>query len=140
MRMNNRCIWLWLALVGVLTGCGSSSIGGGSNADQGPDRVQIQVLEVGQSAPGQPVAFEQADQVRHFYQTINTLSPYPKDAICTTEMGPRYTMTFSQSGKTTLSVTAERYGCQRLTLGKTDQRQGNRQFWQELDQLLAKKS
>jgi hypothetical protein len=140
MKVSRNIIWLCLFIVGALAGCSGSSGGTNVEQDQGPDKVQIQVFEVDQKAPAKTVTFSQADQVQQFYQTINATSPYPENPVCTMELGPHYILTFSQAGKNMLTVTAERYGCQKLTLGKNNLRQGNQQFWQQMDQLITKAS
>jgi hypothetical protein len=140
MKLSRNIVWLCLFIVGALVGCGSSTTGANAEPDRRPDKVQIQVFEVDPKAsgPSKTVTFGQADQVRQFYQTVNAMPPYPENAVCTMELGPHYILTFSQGGKNMMTATAERYGCQKLTLGKNDLRQGNQQFWHKLDQLIAK--
>lgn len=142
MKSSRGMIWLCLFLFVALAGCGGSTTGTNSNtnAERKPDRVKIQVFTVDQNAASKTVTLNQAGQVQQFYQTINTLPAYPKDAACTMEMGPRYILTFSQGGKQIDMVTAERYGCKKLTLDKNDLRQGTQQFWQALDQVIARAS
>jgi hypothetical protein len=147
MRLNRGMICFCLCIICALAGCGGSTENGntGSNtgpnstptAKPGPDRVQIQVFEVDQKTASKTVTVSQADQVQQFYQAINSMPAYPKDAVCTMEMGPRYTLIFSQGGKEVTTVTAERYGCKKMMIG-SDMRQGTQQFWQELDQMIAK--
>jgi hypothetical protein len=109
-------------------------------SDRGPNKVQIQVFGVDQKAATKTVTIGQVEQVKNFYQTVNAMPPYPENAVCTMEMGPHYILTFSQDNKETMTVTAERYGCKKLTLNKDSLRQGTQQFWQELDQLMTKTS
>jgi hypothetical protein len=134
-------IWLCLFIICTLAGCGGSTGNTGANstptAKPGPDQVQIQVFEVDQKTVSKTVTVSQADQVQHFYQTINSMPAYPKDAVCTMEMGPHYILTFSQGGKSVATVKAERYGCKKMMID-SDMRQGTQQFWQELDQMIAK--
>jgi len=139
MKWSRGIVWLCLFIAGTLTGCASSTGGTSAEPERKPDKVQIQIFEVDQkgSAPAKTVTFAQADQVQRFYQTTLSMPPYPENAVCTMELGPHYVLTFSQGGKNMLTVTAERYGCQKLTLDKDDLRQGNQQFWQELDQLIT---
>jgi hypothetical protein len=112
----------------------------GTNTNPGPDRVQIQIFEVDQKTATKTVTIEQVDQVKNFYQMVNAMPPYPKDAMCTMEMGPHYILTFNQGNKEMMTLTAERYGCKKLILDKDSLRQGTQQFWQELDQLITKTS
>ena len=147
MRLNRGMIWFCLFIICTLAGCGGSTGNGNVGANPGtnntptanpePDRVQIQVFEVDQKTVSKTVTVSQADQVQQFYQTVNSMPAYPKDAACTQELGPRYTLIFSQGGKTVATVTAERYGCKKMMIG-SDMRQGTQQFWQELDQMIAK--
>ncbi|GHO97657.1 hypothetical protein KSF_077050 [Reticulibacter mediterranei] len=145
MRLNRGMIWFCLFIICALAGCGSSTENGTTNSNTGanstptakPDRVQIQVFEVDQKTASKTVTVSPADQVQQFYQTVNSMPAYPKDAVCTMEMGPRYTLIFSQGGKDVETVTAERYGCKKMMIG-SDMRQGTQQFWQELDQMIAK--
>jgi hypothetical protein len=138
MKLSRNIVWLCLFIVGTLVGCGSSATDANTESERKPDKVQIQIFEVDQKGPGpsKTLTLTQADQVQRFYQTINATPPYPEHAVCTMELGPRYILAFSQGGKNMLTVTAERYGCQKLTLGKNDLHQGNQQFWQELDQFI----
>lgn len=140
--MRRNLIWLCLFIVGALTSCGSSTMGTNPypEPDSGPNKVQIQVFEVDQTAPTKTVIIGQGDQVKKFYQMVNSMPPYPKNAVCTMEMGPHYILTFSHDNKEMMTVTAERYGCQKLILDKDGLRQGTQQFWQELDQLMTKTS
>ena len=142
MRLRRNLIWLCLFIVGVLTSCGSSAVEANTNPglDRGPDKVQIQVFEVDQQAATKIVTIGQVDQVKNFYQMVNAMPPYPKNEMCTMEMGPRYILTFSQDNKEMMAVTAERYGCKKLILDKDGLRQGTQQFWQELDQLVTRTS
>ncbi len=148
MRSNRGVIWFCLFIICALAGCGGSTgdansgnANSGANstptATPGPDRVQIQIFEVDQKTASKTVTVSQADQVQQFYQTMNFLPAYPKDAMCTQEIGPRYTITFSREGKDVTTFTAERYGCKKVTIGK-EMHQGTPQFWSELDQMIAK--
>jgi hypothetical protein len=141
-RLRRNLIWLSLFIIGVLTSCGSATMGTNTNppSDRGPDRVQIQIFEVDQATPTKTITIGQIDQVKNFYQMVNSMPPYPKNALCTMEMGPHYILTFSQNNQETMTVTAERYGCKKLILDKDGLRQGTQQFWQELDQLITRAS
>jgi len=136
MKLSRNIVWLCLFIAGTLAGCANSATGTNTGSDRKPDKVQIQIFEVDQKSPSKTMTFTRTDQVQRFYQTTSSTPPYPEHAICTMELGPHYILTFSQSGKNMLTVTAERYGCQKLTFGKNNLRQGNQQFWQELDQLI----
>lgn len=140
MKLSSNLIWLCLLIVGALTSCAGSAEEATPPPESAhiPNKVQIQVFAVDQQTANKTVIIEQVDQVKKFYQTVSAMPPYPRDAMCTMEMGPHYILIFSQDNKEMMTVTAERYGCKKLIVGKDDLRQGTQQFWQELDQLITK--
>jgi len=83
-----------------LSGCGwqpASSQAGTRNA---PDRVQI-AIHVLDPQVGKPVVtLTDVSLVRQLYTTVVALSPLPQNSACTQELGPSYTLTFLQGGKT----------------------------------------
>ena len=140
--LNRGMICFCLLILVALAACGGSTMPntGNTGSQQKPDKVTIQVFDIDQKAASKTVTLTQADQVQQFYQTVNATPAYPKDPICTMELGPHYIMTFTQGGKTISPATAERYGCKKITLDKNNLHQGNQQFWQALDQVIAKAS
>jgi hypothetical protein len=148
MRSNRGVIWFCLLIICALAGCGGSTgdtnsgntnLGANSTptATPGPDQVRIEIFPVDQKTASKTVTVSQADQVQQFYQTMISLPAYPKDAMCTQEIGPRYTITFSRGGQDVTTFTAERYGCKKVTMEK-EMLQGTPQFWPQLDQMIAK--
>ncbi len=120
-----------------LSGCGwqpASSQAGTRNA---PDRLQI-AIHVLDPQVGKPVVtLTDVSLVRQLYTTVVALSPLPQNSACTQELGPSYTLTFLQGGKTLTTATAQRYGCGRVSLaGEKQDRQANQDFWSQLNQAI----
>jgi hypothetical protein len=62
----------------------------------------------------------------------------PEQQACTAELGPSYTLTFSQGATTLVRFRAERYGCRPITKVDTEQsRQTTTGFWDQLDRAIA---
>lgn len=129
-----------LALLAGLTGCGwrpASSQAAQAAPGNAPDRVRI-ALHVLDSQAGQPVlTLTDVSLVRQLYTTVIALPPMPQNLACTDELGPSYTLTFLQGGKTLTTATAQRYGCRPVSLaGEKQDRQANQAFWSQLDQAI----
>jgi len=126
-----------LLLVGLLvwlSGCGMAS--GSGNASSGkPDRVSIQIDEV--TGTKQVVTLTLAGLVQQLYATMYALPQMPDNQPCPANLGPHYTLTFSQGGKTLVTVIAMRDGCGPVSLkGETRDRQATTNFWAQLDQAI----
>src|SRR5260221_4548587 len=127
----------WLLLVGLLawlSGCGTAS--GSGNAPSGkPDRVSIQIDEV--TGTKQVVTLTVASLVQQLYATMYALPQMPDNQPCPANLGPHYTLTFSQGGKTLVTVIAMRDGCEPVSIkGETRNRQATADFWAQLDQAI----
>lgn len=127
---------LAVLLVG-LSGCGGHPTSSQASARNTPDRVQI-AIHVLDPAGGKPVVtLTDVSLVRQLYATVVALSPLPQNSACTQELGPSYTLTFQQEGKTLTTATAQHYGCRRVSLaGEKQNRQANQDFWSQLDQAI----
>lgn len=126
-----------LLLVGLLvwlSGCGTASGPGNAPADR-PDRVSIQIDEV--TGTKQVVTLTVAGLVQQLYATIYALPQMPDNQPCPANLGPHYTLTFSQGSKTLVTVIAMRDGCEPVSLkGETRDRQATADFWAQLDQAI----
>jgi hypothetical protein len=61
----------------------------------------------------------------------------PQNLACTSDGGPRYTLTFRQGAKTLTTTTAENFGCKAVSIvGEKQDRQANRYFWAQLYQAI----
>ena len=126
-----------LLLVGPLawlSGCGTASSPGNAPASK-PDRVSIQIDEV--TGTKQVVTLTVASMVQQLYSTIYTLPRMPENQACPANLGPHYTLTFSQGGKALVTVIAKRDGCLPVSIkGETRDRQATADFWAQLDQAI----
>src|SRR5260370_1593428 len=96
---------LLVGLLAWLSGCGTAS--GPGNASSGkPDRVSIQIDEV--TGTKQVVTLTLAGLVQQLYATMYALPQMPDNQPCPANLGPHYTLTFSQGGKTLRTVIAIR--------------------------------
>ncbi len=123
-----------LLLLAWLSGCGTAS--GPGNASSGkPDRVSIQIDEV--TGTKQVVTLTVAGLVQQLYATMYALPQMPDNQPCPANLGPHYTLTFSQCGKTLVTVIAMRDGCEPVSpKGETRDRQATAGFWAQLDQAI----
>src|SRR5260370_38453434 len=105
-----------LLLLAWLSGCGTAS--GPGNASSGkPDRVSIQIDEV--TGTKQVVTLTVAGLVQQLYATMYALPQMPDNQPCPANLGPHYTLTFSQGGKTPVPVLAMRHGSGPASLMET---------------------
>jgi hypothetical protein len=123
-----------LLLLAWLSGCGTAS--GPGNAPGGkPDRVSIQIDEV--TGTKQVVTLTVAGLVQQLYATMYALPQMPGNQPCPANLGPHYTLTFSQGGKTLVTVIAMRDGCEPVSIkGETRDRKATADFWAQLDQAI----
>jgi hypothetical protein len=54
--------------------------------------------------------------VQQLYATMYALPQMPDNQPCPANLGPHYTLTFSQGGKTLVTVIAMRDGCEPVSL------------------------
>jgi hypothetical protein len=99
--------------------------------------VQI-ALHILYPTVGKPVVtLTDVSLVRQLYTTVVGLSLLPQNAACTADLGPSYTLTFLQGGKTLTTATAQHYGCGRVSLaGEKQDRRANQDFWSQLNQAI----
>ncbi len=125
---------LLVMLLITLSGCGSAPISSALPSGK-PDSVRIEIDQVTGQKP--VVNLSIASMVQQLYTTISTLPQLPGNQACTAELGPHYTLTFSQAGKTLVTVVAKRDGCRPVSIpGETQDRQATPLFWTELDQAI----
>ena len=134
MWMKKSVALLLGLLLAWLSGCGTAS--GPGNAPSGkPDRVSIQIDEV--TGTKQVVTLTVAGLVQQLYATMYALPQMPDNQPCPANLGPHYTLTFSQGGKTLVTVIAMRDGCGPVSIkGETRDRQATADFWAQLDQAI----
>ncbi len=125
---------LLVGLLAWLSGCGTAS--GPGNAPTGkPDRVSIQIDEV--TGTKQVVTLTVASLVQQLYATMYALPQMPENQACPANLGPHYTLTFSQGGKTLVTVIAKRDGCEPVSIkGEIRDRRATADFWTQLDQAI----
>lgn len=130
-----------LLLMGLLVGlygCGPYSASQPAPSGK-PDKVQI-LIDAPQPEPAQEkpvVTLTDSALAQRLYATIYALPQMPAQRACTDELGPHYTLTFSQSGKTLVTVLAMRDGCRPVSIaGESPDRQGTQAFWSQLDTAI----
>lgn len=126
------------ALLAGLSSCGWQAASSQAGASNTPDRAQIAIHTFEPDA-GKPVlTLTDISLVRQLYTTLTALSPLPADAACTADLGPSYTLTFQQDGKTLTTATAQYYGCGRVSLsGEKQDRRASQNFWSQLNQAIS---
>jgi len=130
------CLALAMLLLG-LSGCGWSPASSQADARNTPDRLQITIHPLEPEVGKPAVTLTDISLVRQMYTTVVGLSSLPQNSVCTQELGPSYTLSFLQGGKTLTTATAQRYGCRRVSLADEKQdRQANQDFWSQLDQAI----
>ncbi|HLV99216.1 MAG TPA: hypothetical protein VKT82_11140 [Ktedonobacterales bacterium] len=130
---------LSLLLFGLLVGLGACAPYAASQpASPGgkPDSVSIQIDDhIDQPKP--VVTLNDPSRVQRLYDTIYALAWVPAQQACTDELGPHYSLTFSQAGKTLVTALAMRDGCRPVSItGETQDRQTTPDFWNQLDQVI----
>lgn len=104
-----------------------------------PDSAHI-LIDAPQPPPAQAkpvVTLTDTALVQQLYATIYALPAMPAQRACTDELGPHYTLTFSQSGNTLVMVLARRDGCRPVSIaGEAQDRQGTPAFWSQLDTAI----
>ena len=108
-----------------------------------PDSVQILIdAPTIQPTPEKPVVtLTDTRLVQQLYATIYALPEMPAQRACTDELGPHYTLTFSQSGKTLVTVLAMRDGCRPVSIaGESQDRRATQAFWSQLDTAIYQAS
>ena len=104
-----------------------------------PDSVQILIDQP--AVPPAPekstVTLTDTALVQQLYATIYALPQMPAQQACTDELGPHYTLTFSQSGKTLVTALARRDGCRPVSIaGESQARKATSEFWSLLDTAI----
>src|SRR5260221_10878298 len=126
---------LLVGLLAWLSGCGTAS--GSGNAPGGkPDRVSIQIDEV--TGTKQVVTLTVASLVQQLYATMYALPQMPDNQPCPANLGPHYTLTFSQGGKTLVTVIAMLDGCEPVSIKEEARnRQATSSVWAAIDQSIS---
>jgi hypothetical protein len=138
-RKSGRLLLPALLLVGVLVGLiGLAGCRPRASAQPGlstqPDsvRIEIDIHLLGRPKPS--VTLTDTRLVQQLYATVSALPTLPEKVACTDELGPHYTLTFLQSGRTLSTALARREGCSPVTIaGETSPRRGSAEFWAQLD-------
>ncbi len=122
-----------LAVLAALGGCGQSA-GTQPGADGQPDSLRIEIDGHWNDQAKPVVTLTVTSLVQQLYTTIYALPALPEQRACTTELGPHYTLTFSQASQTLVTVHAARDGCRPVTItGENRDRHGTAEFWTQLD-------
>jgi hypothetical protein len=128
---------LAVLLLGV-SGCGAQYPSVNVGVGDVPESVQIAIHLVLPQGGNPVVTLTNPSRVLHLYNTVLQLPDLAENSICPADMGPSYTLTFLHQGFHMLTASAERYGCEPVSiLGVEQERQANQDFWSELDQDIS---
>ena len=145
MIKTSRSILPGLLLMGVLVALGGCGQGSGAQLGAGtqqspsgrPDSVRIEIDQPGIGEEKPAVTLTVASLVQQLYTTIYALPQMPEQQGCTADLGPHYTLTFSQGSQTLVTIRAMRDGCHPVTItGEARERHGTTDFWRQLDQAI----
>ena len=139
-KVRRGCI-LALALAALLlgvSGCGAQYPSVNAGVGDVPESVQIAIHLVLPQGENPVVTLTNPSRVLHLYNTLLQLPDLAENSICPADMGPSYTLTFLYQGFHMLTASAERYGCETVSiLGVEQERHANQVFWSELDQDIS---
>lgn len=125
-----------LGLLVALSGCGRGA-GTQPGADGHPDSVRIEIDQPWNGQEKPDITLTVTSLVQQLYTTIYALPQLPEQQGCTAELGPHYTLTFSEGNQTLVTVQAMRDGCRPVIIpGETRNRKGTPEFWAQLDQAI----
>ncbi|GLV60436.1 hypothetical protein KDH_72550 [Dictyobacter sp. S3.2.2.5] len=103
-----------------------------------PDSLVIQTLGPSPQEGSQTVALSDPALINQLYSTIYALPVLPENSACTLDYGPHYVLNFKQGNQPVVVVTAEHFGCRKVTIDDEGiQRHGTDEFWSLLDQAIA---
>jgi len=88
--------------------------------------------------PPTPATIEVKDAAtaHRLYDAAVNLLIAPQQRACPAIAGPHYEMTFHQSGQPDVTFSADRGGCQDVTLAQNDVRQADETFWKMLERAV----
>jgi hypothetical protein len=135
-----------VALLSLLSGCGSNTIGQTGNASATPrpsgklpDSVQITLGGPGiAQAPPPQLTLHNVALVQQLYQTMLALPSMPPNMACPADAGPSYQLIFRFGIHTLAQADANSGGCGTVTLsGEKQDRLASQSFWTQLHQAIA---
>jgi hypothetical protein len=139
MRLVNRTAWLaalslMLAVSAALAGCGALT-GRAGTYSGAPESVTIIASLI---LPPTPATIEVKDAAtaQRLYDAAINLPVAPPQRACPAIAGPHYEMTFHQNGQLDVTFSADRGGCQDVTLAQSDVRQADETFWETLERIV----
>jgi uncharacterized protein YceK len=141
MRLVNRttrlaALTVMLAIGIIVAGCGALSSKAGTYSGA-PESVTIIASLIVPPTPA-TIDVKDAATAQRLYDAAVKLpvAPQTQERICLAIAGPRYEMTFHQSGQPDVTFVADRGGCQDVTLAQSDVRQADAAFWQALERVV----
>ena len=141
MRLVNRTtrlatLTVMLAVGVIVVGCGALS-GRAGTYSGAPESVTIIASLIAPPTPA-TIDVKDAATAQRLYDAAVKLpvAPQTQQRICLAIAGPRYEMTFHQSGQPDVTFVADRGGCQDVTLAQNDVRQADAAFWQTLERVV----
>ena len=139
-KLQRSCVLglVLAALLAGVAGCGAQypSVNGGVGPV--PDSVQIAIHLVLPQGGNPVVTLTNPSAAQRLYTTMLQLPDLAENSICSADIGPSYTLTFLHQGNHLITATAQRYGCETVSiLGVEQERQANQDFWSELDQDIS---
>lgn len=126
-----------LMAVLLLAGCGAQG-GSAVPPNAHPDRVVITTTGFGPQGTVQATAsVDDAAAAAKLYAAIVALPALPQQQACPAIAGPSYKLAFFEGGQPVGTATADRGGCQTVTIGAADTRQADAALWTLLGQTIA---
>jgi hypothetical protein len=125
-----------LATIVTLVACGALT-GKAGNYSGAPESVTIVASLILPPTPATIEVKETATAQRLYAAAVKLpVAPQTQQRICLAIAGPRYEMTFHQSGQPDVTFVADRGGCQDVTLAQNEVRQADAAFWQTLERVV----
>ncbi len=134
-----------VALLSLLSGCGSNMIGQTGSAPATPitsgnlpDSVQITLGGPGIAQATPQLTLHKLAPVQQLYKTMLALPSMPPNISCPGDAGPSYQLVFRYGTHTLAQAEANRGGCGTVTIsGGKQPRLASQSFWTQLNQAIA---
>lgn len=130
-----------IALLSLLSGCGSNIGSQTWGASSGPLPNRLQINDEGpdfSQAPPPHLTLYKVAQVQQLYQTMLALPPMSPNTACSAVGGTGYQLVFLSGTQTLVQADANSGGCGTVTLsGEKQDRLASQSFWTQLQQAIV---